>query len=100
MAASFSKIVLKVTVLEATIACQDEQLCAGLKAGIDGAIHGVQALWDENSTTEEWGFFLVDAKNTFNKIIQVRMLRTIRYLWLSGASFVFNFYCHWSLLDI
>ena len=64
----FSKIVLKVTVPEATMACQDDQLCAGLKVGIDGAIHGVQALWDENSTTENWGLLLVDADNAFNEI--------------------------------
>ena len=53
----FAKIVIKATGPEATMACQDNQLCAGLKAGIDGAIHGVQALWDENLFTEEWGFF-------------------------------------------
>ena len=50
----FAKIVLKVTGLEATMACQDEHMCAGIKVGIDGAIHGVQALWDENLSTEEW----------------------------------------------
>ena len=38
---------LKVTGLEVTMACQDYQLCDGLKAGIDGAVHGVQAIWDE-----------------------------------------------------
>ena len=64
----FDKILLKVTGPEATIECYNDQLCAGLKAVIDGAIHGVQALWDENSSTKEWGFLLVDAKNTFNKI--------------------------------
>ena len=37
----FSKILLKVTGLEATMACQYYQLCSGLKAVIDGAIHGV-----------------------------------------------------------
>ena len=26
---------------------QDGQLCAGLKAVIDGAVHGVQDVWDE-----------------------------------------------------
>ena len=40
----FAKILLKVTATEATMACQDDQLCAGLKEGINGAIHGVQAL--------------------------------------------------------
>ena len=43
----FSNIVLKVTGLESTMSCQYEQLCAGLKAGIDSIIHGVQALRDE-----------------------------------------------------
>ena len=48
----FSKIVLKVTGPEATMAFQDDYLCVGLKAGIGDAIHGVQALWDEKLTTE------------------------------------------------
>ena len=70
----FAKIILKVTVSETTIVCQDDQLCDGIKAGIDNAIHGVQALWDKNSYTEEWGFLLVDAKNAFNSINQVGLL--------------------------
>ena len=80
----FAKIVLKVAGTEATMACWDEQLCAGLKVRIDGAIHRVQALWDENSTTEDWGFLLVDTKNAFNKINQVEMLWTVRHLCPSG----------------
>ena len=78
--------------------CQDDQLCAGLKAGIYGAIHGVQSLLDKNSSTEEWGFLLVDAKNAFNEIQWVRMLSTVRHLWPSGARSVFNWYRHWSFL--
>ena len=58
--------------------CQDYQLCAGLKAEIYGAIHGFQALWDKNFTTEEWGFLIVNAKNVFNDINQVGMLWTVR----------------------
>ena len=42
----FVKILLKVAGPEATMECQDDPLCAGLKAGINGAIHGVQDLWD------------------------------------------------------
>ena len=52
----FAKIVVKVTGPEAIMACQDDQLCARLKAGIDGAINGVQSLWYENSSTEECFF--------------------------------------------
>ena len=59
----FDKIVLKVMGPEAIMACQDDHLCAGLKAGIDGAIYGVQDFWDEKYSTEEWIFLLLDAKN-------------------------------------
>ena len=38
----FAKILLTVTGPEATMACQDDQIFAGLKAGIDGANHIVQ----------------------------------------------------------
>ena len=86
----FAKIILKVTGPEATMACQDDQLFPGLKVGIDGAIHGVQSLRDENLSTEEWGFLLVDAKNEFNYINCVRILWTVRHVWTSGASFSFN----------
>ena len=92
----FSKIVLKVMGLEATMAFQDDQLCVGPKAGIDGTVHGVQSLRDKNLSTEEWFLKLVDAKNAFNKINRVRMLWTVRHLWPSGAHFVFNRYRHWS----
>ena len=37
----FAKILLKFTWTEAIMACQDNQLCAGLKARINGNIHGV-----------------------------------------------------------
>ena len=33
--------------------CQDDQLCFGLEAGIGGAVHGVQAILDKKSTTED-----------------------------------------------
>ena len=90
-----ANILLKVTVPEATMACHYYQFCARLKAGIDSAIHRVQSLWYENLTTEDWGFLLVDARNTFNNINRVRTLWTVRHLWLSGARFVFNCYRHW-----
>ena len=43
----FSNIILNIMEPEATVACQDDQLCARLKSGIDGAIQSVQAIWDK-----------------------------------------------------
>ena len=37
----FVECVLKVTVSDATHVCRDYQICAGLKDGIDKAVHGV-----------------------------------------------------------
>ena len=63
----FAKIVIKVTGPEVTMKCQDDHMCDGLKTGIDCAIHGVQAPWNKNSSKEEWGILLLDAKNAINK---------------------------------
>ena len=59
---NFSKCVLRVTGTKATNACEDAHLCAGLKAGIDGAVHTVHAIWYANSSTEDYVFLLVYAK--------------------------------------
>ena len=64
----FVNIVINFTGPEATMACQDDQLCDGIKAGIDNAVHGVQAIWDEKLTTDDWVILLVDAKTMTNKI--------------------------------
>ena len=80
--------------------CQDFQLCARLKAGINSAIYRVQDLWDKNATTEGWGLFIVDAKELFNDINRVGIMWMVRHLWTYGAHFVFNCYRHWSLLVI
>ena len=50
----FANILIMVTGLESTMVCQYDQLCAGLKAGIYGVVNGVQAVWDENLTTDDW----------------------------------------------
>ena len=55
----FAKCVLKVTGPEDTHTCKDDQLCAVLKVGINGTVHGVQSIWDANSTKENWGFYLL-----------------------------------------
>ena len=59
---------MMVIVPEATNVCQDEQICAGLKPVTDGALHGVQAIWDEKLSTEDRVVLLVDTNNTFNEM--------------------------------
>ena len=54
----FTKCVLKVTGHETTIVGQDDHLCARLRVVIDGAVHRVQAIWDANSSTDDWVFYL------------------------------------------
>ena len=85
----FAKIFLKVTGPKATMECQDEQLCTRLKKVIDGAVHWVQANWDEKSNTEHF-FSSFRRKNVFNKIIQIGMFWTVHNVWISRACFAFT----------
>ena len=63
----FANCMLKATVSKSTNACQDDKICVGLKAGIYVALHVVKAIWDANSSTENWGFLLVNAKTRSTK---------------------------------
>ena len=87
-----AKCVLAVAGHEAKTECGKDQLCAGLEAGIDGGIHAMRRLWDENEGNDEWGFLLVDARNAFNEINRTAALWTVRHRWPSGARFTFNCY--------
>ena len=73
----FSKCVLKEAGAEATEACGSDQLCAGLKAGIEGAVHAVRAMAAIRPDEEEWGFLLVDAANAFNAGNRTAILWTV-----------------------
>ena len=53
----FSEIMLNVTGPQASMECQDDQLCAILKVVINGMVHRVQAIWDENSTMKDLEIF-------------------------------------------
>ena len=48
----FVKYGLKVMGYEATHRFRDDQMCARLKTGIYGVIHGVQSIWEVNLTEE------------------------------------------------
>ena len=56
----FPNFLLKVTGPNTTNTFQYDHLCSGLKAVIDGTVHGDQDIGDANSSTENWGFLLAD----------------------------------------
>jgi hypothetical protein len=46
----WAKSLLKVVGMQATVACGNYNLCAGLAAGIEGAVHAVRELWESNTS--------------------------------------------------
>jgi len=53
--------------LDATLACGSDQLCAGLRAEIEGAIHAIYELFEiHQDQPTGWGALLVDAFNSLN----------------------------------
>ena len=61
------KCMADITGDDVTEACGVQQLCGGLSAGIEGAVHAMNALFDEKALPHShWGFLLIDAKNAFN----------------------------------
>ena len=49
---------------EIRAACGSDQLCAGLEAGIEGAIHSLNNLFVEHKGSG-WGVLVVDVSNAF-----------------------------------
>ena len=74
-----AKCILAVAGSSATDVCGSDQLCAGLSAGIEGAIYGMSQLWEESEALHNCGFLLVDAGNAFNELNRINMLWTVRH---------------------
>jgi hypothetical protein len=95
-----SKCVLLVAGGGAKETCGVDQLCAGIKASIEGGIHAMCLLWQTHAAEEEWGFLLIDASNAFNKGNCTDMCQTIQHKWPSSAKYTFNCYHHWAQLVV
>jgi len=93
------KAVCMATRLDATLACGSDQLCAGLRAGIKGAIHAMHELLEiHQDQPTGWGVLLVDAANAYNSLNCAAMLLHAQVLWPHCARFLFNTYKGWSVL--
>ena len=89
----FAKCVMKFTGPEDINACKDDNICAGIKAGIDGSVQGVQAIWGANLSMENWIFYSWMHKTLSMRSITLECFRKLFHLWPSRTHFVFNFYC-------
>ena len=58
--------ILVVASLFATTECGSDQVCVGLKAGVDNVVYAVLAGWAEMDTTEQNNFLVIDADNALN----------------------------------
>ena len=93
-----AKCVLVVAGPLATTECGSDQLCAGMKAGVDGAVHAILVVWVEMDQDELNSFLVIDAENIFNSCSRVNMLWNVWHLWPAGARFTFNCYSFATLL--
>ena len=60
----------------------------------------IQILRHQHSQEEDWGFLLIDLRNTFNEDNRTAILWVVQNKWPSGAQFNFNCYRHWAILVI
>ena len=91
------KVVALATRADLEEVCGTDQLCSGLRAGMEGAIHAVKELFDLNCDAG-WGLLLVDAKNAFNSLNRVAALWNARVLWPRCSRFLFNTYRDYAAL--
>ena len=80
-----AKCLLRVAGPEAKADCRTTQLKGGVEAGIEGAIHAMRVLWEEHKQEEDWGFLLIDARNTFNEENRTAMQWDVLHGFPSGA---------------
>jgi len=92
------KMVCTATRLDLEVQCGTDQLCAGIKCGIEGAVHAMCGLFNEHQSHSGWGVLLVDATNAFNSLNRAVLLWNARVMWPRCSRFLFNTYQGWATL--
>ena len=65
------------------------QVCAGIKGGVEAAIHSLRKIYDEPQTQ---GILLVDANNAFNSLNRKVALKNIQYVCPEFSTYLINTY--------
>ena len=88
------KSVYLVTREDAEAVCSTAQLCAGMRCGVEGAIHTVFDMFNSNN----YGVLVMDAQNAFSSINGTALVWNVRVLWPRASRFIFNTYMYrgWS----
>ena len=68
-----------------------DQLACGLKAGVEGAIHALSDVFDDNKE-DGCGMLLIDASTALNLLNHETSLWNARILWPRCSRFLFNTY--------
>ena len=92
------KVMIEVVGDDVQHVCLADQICSGLKSGIEASIHSFTDIFNSKAHTG-WGLLLNDAVNGFNLVNRPAALWNARVLW-SRSKFLFNSYRGYALLII
>ena len=94
-----AKVMIEVTGDDVQHACLADQICSGLKSGIEASIHAFSEIFNVEAQNG-YGLLLIDADNAFNTISRPAALWNARVLWPRCSKYLFNAYKGYSLLVI
>jgi hypothetical protein len=94
-----AKVMIDLTGDDVQSECLADQICSGIKSGIEGSVHAFRKLFDEQAHAG-WGLLLMDAANAFNSISRAAAIWNTRVLWSRCSRFVFNAYRGYAILFI
>ena len=94
-----AKVMISITGDDVQAECLADQICSGLKSGIERSIHAFRNLFNDLAQ-DGWGLLLMDAMNAFNSLSRSAAIWNCRALWFRCSRFVFNSYRGFAILFI